>query len=138
MTLKQGFSLTELLIAVIVIGIIAAVAVPQYSISSERSRGGEAKSGLFRIQAGEKVYFAKNGEYLTTAIAADSMSPAEIGSLDIMLDQTNWKYTITSANKYQEHLITATRVSGLVANTTIMMDQDGHMGGSWQGAVDSL
>ncbi len=58
-----GFTLIELLVVVLIIGILAAVAVPQYQKAIDRSRAIQVLAALKAIQAAEEVFFLQNGYY---------------------------------------------------------------------------
>lgn len=56
---SKGFSLVELMIVVAIIGLLAAVGVPQYQKFQARARQGEAKSSLSALYAAEQSFFGE-------------------------------------------------------------------------------
>ena len=117
---RKGFTLVEVLIVVIIIGILAAIGVPQFANSIEKAKGGEARAGLGHLQTGEKVYFAENEYYSTNT-----------GDLDITLSQRYWTFTISSPTS-TTYTATATRSGGTRSGQTITMDQAGAIAGNWE------
>ncbi|MDO8947951.1 MAG: prepilin-type N-terminal cleavage/methylation domain-containing protein [Desulfocapsaceae bacterium] len=57
---SQGFTLVELMIVVAIIGILAAVAIPQYQNFTRKSKSSEAKVILDAIITSEAAYYAEN------------------------------------------------------------------------------
>lgn len=62
---NSGFSLVELMIVIVIIGVLAAVAVPIYSNNVVKAKMSEADASLGSIRTQLRVYYGENGEYPT-------------------------------------------------------------------------
>ncbi|MEE8317716.1 MAG: type IV pilin protein [Candidatus Omnitrophota bacterium] len=117
---RRGFTLVEVLIVVIIIGILAAIGIPQFASSIEKAKGGEARAGLGHVQTAEKIYYAENEVYTST-----------LGNLDITLTQRYWAFTISTPSA-ATYTATATRSGGARNGQTITMNQAGTISGNWE------
>ena len=62
---RDGFTLVELLIVVVIVGILVTIAAPKYQQSRERAYLSMMKSDLKNLVAAEEGYFADNARYLS-------------------------------------------------------------------------
>jgi len=60
---QKGFTLIELLIVVAIIGILAAIAIPQFSAYRAKAFNSASNSDLKNIKTGMEAYMADNQEY---------------------------------------------------------------------------
>ena len=78
---KQAFTLIELLVVVLIIGILAAVALPQYQVTVEKSRLATDIPLLKSIKDAEQAYLLANGAY-TVDMDELSISLPDITSVE--------------------------------------------------------
>ncbi len=64
MLLKKGFTMVELLVVLIILGILVAVAAPMYLANTNRARASEAVATMGMIRQAEREYFIKHNGYL--------------------------------------------------------------------------
>ncbi len=57
---KQGFTLIELLVVVAIIGILAAIAIPQYATYKQQAADSKAKSDLHNMATAMEAYYGSN------------------------------------------------------------------------------
>ena len=62
---RPGFTLIELLIVVVIIGILAAMAIPKFSMTKGKSYTASIKSDLRNVATAQEAYFYENNTYST-------------------------------------------------------------------------
>lgn len=72
---EQGFTLIELLVVVAIIGILAAIAIPQFAAYRARGFDARAKSDLRNVSTAEEAYFADNEVYKNCTTAGCNVLP---------------------------------------------------------------
>src|SRR5256885_3827837 len=95
---RKGFTLIELLIVVVIIGILAAIAIPKFANTKEKAYLASMKSDLRNLVTAEEAYFADSIKY-TTANACTHPAPA--GSIPFCNTNRNTLGAITTGTGTQ-------------------------------------
>ncbi len=125
---NRGFTLVELIIVVIIIGILATIAIPQYMRAVARARGGKARSALGMIIQAEKMSIADLAAFCGSLAAGGCLDTyVEMADINSNLDFT---YTITGTTA--AYTANAAANPGRNAGTgNITLSNNGTWGGTW-------
>jgi prepilin-type N-terminal cleavage/methylation domain-containing protein len=119
--MRKGFTLIELIIVVVIIGILATFAMPQFATTKERTLDKDAQANLKLIQAAEKIYRMEMAAYYpdggSTSVVADINDNLK---LSLPASGTNWTYTVTATNPATANA-TATRTAAGARVWTILL-----------------
>jgi prepilin-type N-terminal cleavage/methylation domain-containing protein len=118
---QAGFTLVELMIVVVIVGILAAVAVPMYRKNVKKAMASEGVALLGSVRTAQRVFHAEHGTYAGEA------------SKDELMDQSDY-----NDNKYFDNFtitgeVTSTAFSastsgiGDAEGITVTIDQDGEV-----------
>jgi len=102
----KGFTLIELLVVIAIIGILAAIAIPQFAEYRARGFDARARSDLRNVATAEEAYFVDHEQYVATVCDQDGctealpgVSRASVGTtVTIEAPEPELAFTGTSSN----------------------------------------
>jgi type IV pilus assembly protein PilA len=108
-TLKRGFTLIELMIVVAIIGILAAIAIPNFIRFQAKSKQSEAKNNLKAVFTAQRSQFQEHDKYLTF-----------VGELGFSPERGNrYYYQLGPGTNQNRSLVTATIVPATDTGITV-------------------
>ncbi len=97
--LHGGFSLVELTIVVVILGVLSLLAVPRYQTAVERSKASEAFHWLAQVERAQQAYSARTGHYARKLDDLDVNLPSpeffRVGRFTSVRWQDKWQILLT-------------------------------------------
>jgi type IV pilus assembly protein PilA len=122
---RKGFTLIELLIVVVIIGILAAIAIPKFANTKAKAYIASMKSDLRNLVTAEEAYFADSVKYsaniaCTTPPTAGSVNFCvttgnNLSTVNLATGNGGWSVSITNNN-----LLTPQVVCAIFVNTAAL------------------
>ncbi len=116
---RKGFTLVELAVVIVIIGVLAAFGVPQFLKSVERSKAAEAFNYLSAVRSAQERYVAKEGVYTsgTSDLDVNQVTPKyfDVGAITVdngTPGSPSWFLTLTrksSSSSYGAYTVTFTQ-----------------------------
>ena len=104
---RKGFTLIELLIVVVIIGILAAIAIPKFANTKQKAVVASMKSDLRNLVTAQEAFFSDNNDYAGSTATTQSNGTAGAGKVSFTpstgnvlaltyIDAAGWKATMTN------------------------------------------
>ena len=129
---NKGFTLFELIIVVVIIGIMASIAYPSYMDYVKKSRRSDAKAGLLSLQQAQEKFRANCTEYADNIVTSGNYvcnSGTSTFSVEHNATSPDLHYNLSTSGTATSYTVTATYTGVQTTDTdckTLSIDQNGN------------
>jgi type IV pilus assembly protein PilA len=136
---EKGFTLIELLVVILIIGILAAIAIPAFLGQREKAQDSEAKSAVRTAASAAKSYFTDSQTYtgmdaaaLRTVEPSLNQGAASGTGLSVTVNGGGAGYTLAVTSTKTTNVFTITEAAGVATRTCTTAGKAGcPTGGNW-------
>jgi type IV pilus assembly protein PilA len=134
---ERGFTLIELLVVILIIGILAAIAIPSFISQKDKAGDASAKSFARNMQTAQETYFTDNNAYAANLAALQTIEPAlnDVPNPTTPPTATNAPaggFTVTATSKAGVAYTILRSPTGTVTRSCLPVSKGGcNSGGSW-------
>lgn len=129
----NGFTLIELMIVVAIVGILAAIAYPNYMEYIQRSNRSEGQALLNDAAASQERFFAQNNSYITNQANVARLGLRNTSGTTVASDNGKYNLTVGTAASDGGYTLTATQQFGDAACGNLTLNAVGIRGRTGSG-----
>jgi type IV pilus assembly protein PilA len=135
---EGGFTLVELLVVMLILGLLAAIAIPSFFNQRDKARDADAKADARTAQTAIETYATdNNGSYADASPEALRDIEATLNDADIAVNSTVSTYEITATSATGNTFTIARNADGETSFDCTEHNQGGcPQGGNWGGSTD--
>ena len=124
--IQSGFTLIELMIVVAIIGILAAIAIPQYQNYIARAQASEGLVLASGAKTAVAEYFSTNGKFATTTDCEVSTTDPGDSSIILTTTECNPEYGLEAPGKIIGKYVSKVEVAAGTGEITVTFGGDAH------------
>ncbi|MDZ4258588.1 MAG: prepilin-type N-terminal cleavage/methylation domain-containing protein [Gemmatimonadales bacterium] len=94
---RKGFTLIELLIVVVIIGILAAIAIPKFAATKDKAKLASVKTDIKNVMTAQEAYFSDWNAYANT-IPSTLFTPTVGNTLTVAGSTSSFSATVVNAS----------------------------------------
>ena len=119
---RVGLTLIELLMVIVIVGVLAAIAVPMYSGYMQRARRADAKTALEQVRAAQEMWRAEKGTYCIDGTAEATLRTTMGAPATTISSYYTWSFTVKTATAFTAQ---ATAIGSQASDGWLAINQDG-------------